>query len=191
MSTIKPADNQPNDSFGYSCYTLIILASDGIMAKGQEIEQKSGMTRAKIPAHITVKGTFYGIESIEDVKHIIRSITEKTPTFQISFEGAVSHWWDSGGALAVPVSAELQTLHDALVEALSPLGTPAYQDDPYRPHMTYVQSMLPGGLGKAKELVGKMDWGDGFQARAVDLMGRIGPAEDGRWTLVESFPLMG
>ena len=35
MPTIKPADNQPDDLFGYSCYALIILASDEIMAKGK------------------------------------------------------------------------------------------------------------------------------------------------------------
>src|SRR6266498_3307703 len=97
MERIIPADDQPNDSFGYSCYTVVLPAPPEIVAKGNRIERESGMSRAKIPAHITVKGTFHGITSLEEAQRIIRSITEKTAPFQVSFAGATSYWRNTGG----------------------------------------------------------------------------------------------
>jgi hypothetical protein len=191
MSTIQPADHQPNDRFGYSCYALVIPAPASIADRGAVIEREAGMTRAKIPAHITVKGTFYGVDSLEEVKRRVEAITAGTPAFAISFEGAESHWGESSGYLSVPVTAEMQALHDALVAAISPLGTAAYQDDPYHAHMTYVQSVSPEGLQRARQAVEESDFGDGFTATAVDLMGRAGPAQGGTWQLIKRFLLGG
>ncbi len=81
MPEIYPAHNQPNDRFGYSCYSLVIIAPEDIIAKVNAIKRDSGMTIAHIPAHITIKGTFYGIESLDNLKQTIRSITNNTNLF--------------------------------------------------------------------------------------------------------------
>jgi hypothetical protein len=38
-------------------------------------------------------------------------------------------------------------------------------------------------------LAADMDIGTGFDVASVELMGRVGPAFGGRWTLIESLPL--
>ena len=81
MPEIYPAHNQPNDRFGYSCYSLVLIAPEDTIAKVNAIKRDSGMTIAHIPAHITIKGTFYGIESLDTLKQTIRSITNNTNLF--------------------------------------------------------------------------------------------------------------
>jgi 2'-5' RNA ligase len=191
MTAIPNADHLSDDPFGYSCYTLVLPAQESIKQLADRIEQEAGITRAKIPAHITVKGTFYGIDSLDEIKQRVEAIAARTPAFTIPLAGAQSVWGEQGGGLSVPVTSPLQALHDALVAAIAPLGQPAYQDDPYRPHMTYVQDVSPAGLAAAKARVAQTDFGPFFHAETVDLMGRIGPAHGGRWTLIASFPLRG
>jgi len=89
----------------------------------------------------------------------------------------------------VPATPPLQSLHDALVASISPLGKPAYQDDPYRPHMTYVQDVTSAGLAAAQALAAQTDFGSEFHARAVDLMGRKGLAHGGQWLQIARFAL--
>ncbi|MFW6174797.1 MAG: 2'-5' RNA ligase family protein [Chloroflexota bacterium] len=191
MPSIPNADQEPNDRFGYSCYAVVVPAPDDLRARCDEIERAAGQTRAKIPAHITVKGTFCRIESLDAARDTIRSIARSTPRFWISFSGAESFWRETGGGLDIPVTPEMQGLHDGLVTAIEPVSTSAYRDDPYRAHLTYVQGVTPDGLRRAQELVEKLHMGEGFTVSAVDLMGRAGQAHGGRWELIERFPLGG
>jgi len=191
MTTIYSVVNQPNDQFGYSCYTLVIPASEELTARVEALRNTVGVSVASIPAHITVKGTFFNIESLEQVKQRVAEITRVTAPFFISFQDAQVDWWTEVAALTVPVPPPLQSLHNALVAAISPLGLPAYRDDPYVAHMTLVYNPSSAALERAKELIGKMDFGPGFQAAAVDLMGRVGPRVGGAWQLIERFVLGG
>ena len=43
---------------------IVIPAPPGLTEPLLEIERAAGQARAKIPAHITVKGTLYGISSL-------------------------------------------------------------------------------------------------------------------------------
>jgi 2'-5' RNA ligase len=190
-TAIQSAKNQPNDPFGYSCYTLVIPVSDELTAQIDSLRQEVGVTVAAIPAHVTVKGTFFGIDSLDDVKQRTASITSNVAPFFVSFQETEFMWWADGGALGIQVTPEAQALHDALVASIAPLGIPAYQDDPYRVHMSFVYGVSPEGLEQTKKLVSQMDFGPGFRAEAVDLMGRIGQAVNGKWTLIQRFPLQG
>lgn len=191
MSAIPNADNLANDRFGYACYALVLPADETITALTQRIEAAAGMTRAKIPAHITVKGTFYAIDDLDEVKRRVQAITQRTPAFTIPLAEAKSAWGARGGGLGVPLTPPLQALHDALVAEIAPLGSPAYQDDPYRPHMTYVQDVSAQGLARARELAEQTDFGPLFTAQSVDLMGRSGPAYGGQWQRIARFTLNG
>lgn len=189
MSTIYSVVNQPNDHFGYSCYSLVVPASDALTAQIETLRSTVGVTVASIPAHITVKGTFFDIASLDEVKQRVAAITAATASFFIPFAGAEVHWWDEVAALAVPIPPALQTLHDTLVAEISPLGLPAYQDDPYVAHMTLVYA--PAARDRAKALIEAMDFGPGFQAEAVHLVGRVGPRVGGEWRVIQRFPLAG
>lgn len=189
MTAIVSSANLTNDRFGYSCYTFVIPASEELTAQIEALRNEMGVTVASIPAHITVKGTFYAIDSLEQIKQIASSITSKSAPFYISFQERTFHWWEDGGALVVPATAPIQALHDALVAAISPLCKPAYQDDPYLVHMTLVYGQPPQRLQQAKEQAETMDFGPGFMANEVHLMGRQGPRVGGKWVLLERFPL--
>ena len=191
MTTIYSVVNQPNDQFDYSCYALVIPASVALTAQVEALRSTVGVTVASIPAHITAKGTFFNIASLEQVKERVAAITRATAPFFISFQAAQIHWWAEVAALTVAVTPPLQALHDALVAAIAPLGLPAYRDDPYVVHMTLVYNPPPAALDRVKELIDHMDFGPGFQADAVQLMGRVGPRVGGAWELVEQFALSG
>jgi hypothetical protein len=55
MTTIYPVENQPNDPFGYSIYSLVIPAGAEVAAQVETIRNQVGVTVASIPAHITAK----------------------------------------------------------------------------------------------------------------------------------------
>ncbi len=186
-----PSDNLPDDQFRYSCYALVIPIPDNLRAQMNEIERQAGQERAKIPAHITVKGTFHGIESLDGVMDTVRAVTGKTSPVFITFNGAETHWSDSSGFLNLPIPPELQALHDALVAEVSPLGETVYTDDPYRAHMTIIQEVTPEGLNTARRMFEEIEFDEGFLADSVELMARSGPAYGGQWHMIQRFPLEG
>ena len=191
MTTIYSVVNQPNDQFGYSCYALVIPASADLTAQVEELRNAVGVTVASIPAHVTVKGTFFSIESLDEVKARVRAITDASAPFFISFADAEVHWWKDVAALTVPVTPPLQALHDALVASVAPLGLPAYRDDPYVVHMTLVYNPAPDRVDFAKARINQLALDEGFHAQAVHLMGRVGPRVGGAWQVVERFTLRG
>ena len=143
MTKIYSVVDQPNDQFGYSCYTLVIPADAALTDQVEALRNRVGVTVASIPAHITVKGTFFNIESLEQVKQRVGEIARATAPFFVSFDQAQIEWWREVAALTVPVTPALQALHDALVADIAPLGLPAYRDDPYVVHMTLVYNPTP------------------------------------------------
>jgi 2'-5' RNA ligase len=183
--------NLSNDRSGYSCYTFVFPASPDITAKVTAIERASRMTRAKIPAHITVKGTFHQIADLEHIKAVARRVIGSTKRFWISFEGAEVDCDAWGAGLHVGTTPEMQRLHDDLAAAFKPLATTVYNDDPYGAHMTLYQEAPADGMKPLRPLIDETDFGPGFEAYAIDLMGRRGPAYGGRWELIERFPLAG
>ncbi|MCC6455470.1 MAG: 2'-5' RNA ligase family protein [Caldilineaceae bacterium] len=189
MSAIRSSKDLTNDQFGYSCYTLVVPAGEALTAQVESLRNQMGVTVASIPAHVTVKGTFYDIDSLEQVKQLVEEITRSTAPFFISFSERAFHWWADGGALTVPATPPIQALHDTLVATISPLGKPAYRDDPYLVHMTLVYGQSPERLQQAQALVQEMDFGPGFMAESVDLMGRVGQAVGGEWRLITRFGL--
>jgi 2'-5' RNA ligase len=189
MATIHSVVNQPNDQFGYSCYSLVIPASAELIAQVEALRNEMGVTVASIPAHVTVKGTFFEIASLDQVKQHVEEVTSRTAPFFINFAEQTFHWGTGGGALVVPVTPPLQALHDVLVASISPLALPAYQDDPYLVHMTLVYGQSPERLQQAQEVIRQMDFGAGFMAEAVHLMGRVGPRVGGEWKLIQRFAL--
>lgn len=181
--------NLTNDRFGYSCYALVFPASPEVTAKVAVIETASKMTRAKIPAHITVKGTFHRIASLDRVRELARSVIN-VERFWISFEGASVYYTPTGNAgLDVRIKPEMRRLHDDLVAAFRPISTTIYPDDPYQAHLTLCQDPPKEGIEAAQRLIAHTDLGSGFEATAVDLWGRSGPAYGGHWELIEQFSL--
>jgi 2'-5' RNA ligase len=178
-----------NDKFGYSCYTIVAPAPDRLTDPLLAIEHASGQERAKIPGHVTVKGTFYGIESLESLLESIREVAKRHEPFDLATEGF--DVWESEHSLILgfKVNTLIQALHDDLMADIGPLGNSAYSDDPYRSHMSIVNEVSPNGVEIAKAELAKVDLGEQLRFDSVDLMARDGVAYGGVWKRVERFRL--
>jgi hypothetical protein len=188
---VNPSTYLENDDFGYVCYTIVIPAPAGLTKRLLEIERAAGQERAKIPAHVTVKGTFYGIASLDGMIEAIRDVASHHVPFVLSAVGMEMIGPGNSVILGFPVNPEIQALHDELVAEISPLGKPAYQDDPYRVHMSIVNEVEPAGVELAKAGIGEVDLGQGLQVDVIDLMARDGVAWGGVWKRLERFRLGG
>lgn len=153
------------------------------------IELASGQERAKIPAHVTVKGTFYGIASLDGLIDAIRIIAVRHEPFVLGSERMEVIGPGDSVILGFPVNREIQSLHDDLVANISPLGKPAYRDDPYRVHMSIVNEVGPEGVEIAKTRIAETDFSDGIKVGEIDLMARDGVAWGGVWRRLERFRL--
>jgi len=186
---VNPSTHLENDEFGYSCYAIVAPALSPLAEEMLDIEKAAGQERAKIPAHVTVKGTLYGIASLDGLVEEIRNVTNRHEPFLLSSEGMELIGPENSVILGFPVNPQIQALHDDLVANIAPLGKPAYKDDPYRVHMSVVNEVQPEGVEIAKAKVSEINFGDGMQIDVIDLMARDGVAWGGTWHRVARFEL--
>lgn len=178
-----------NDEFGYSCYTVVIPAPGRLLDPLLVIERDAGQERAKIPAHVTVKGTFHAISSLNLVIKTIREVAASHEPFLLETVGMET--WDSDHSviLGFPINPNIQSLHDGLVSAIAPIGTTVYPDDPYKVHMSIVNEVKPAGVKLAKDRLEAIDFTEDIQVNSIDLMARDGVAWGGAWHRLERFTL--
>ncbi|MDG0866243.1 2'-5' RNA ligase family protein [Candidatus Lucifugimonas marina] len=183
--------NLENDQFGYACYTIVAPAPESLEAPLLDIEHAAGQERAKIPGHVTVKGTFYDIDSLDGLLETIRNVANRHQPFGLATAGM--DIWESEHSviLGFKVNPEIQALHDDLMAEVGPLGKSAYPDDPYRSHMSIVNEVKPEGVEIAKARVAELDLGGQLDFTAIDLMARDGVAWGGEWKRLERFELDG
>ena len=60
-----------NDRFGYGVYSLVAHASPEQVRLVAEAREAIGQIRAVIPAHVTVRGTFYEIGSPDELRGLL------------------------------------------------------------------------------------------------------------------------
>ena len=156
-----------------------------------------------IPAHVTVKGTFCEVPSLEKLIDRIQEIAIRVKSFRLEFQLDSQNYDSISGikrngneyaGLPIRKTPGLVALHDLLYEALSPITTQAYGREDgefYKPHMTIYAEATPGLEQKADELLNELDIGSGFDCDALFLMGHVGPPYRGRWTVVREMLLRG
>lgn len=178
-----------NDQFGYSCYTIVAPAPPALTEPLLEIERVAGQERAKIPAHVTVKGTLYGIASLDGMIDEIRSVVGRHEPLLLSTDGMKLVGPDHSVIVGFQVNPEIQALHDDLMANIAPLGKPAYPDDPYMVHMSIVNQVGVEGAKVARSMLEDVDFGEALAINEIDLMGRDGVAWGGVWKRLERFKL--
>jgi 2'-5' RNA ligase len=183
----------PNDRFGYSVYSLVSHASPEQVRLVAEVREAVGQARAVIPAHVTVRGTFYGVDSLEEMRGLLRQTAAGLEPTRVEFSpgGWKLHTDDGdrhGCFMPCVTSPALRSLHETFDTVIRPHSQDAYGDS-YRAHLTLCQDCTREQVQQAMELVADRDFGTGFSFHSVELMGRVGPAFGGEWTLIESFPL--
>lgn len=183
----------PNDQFGYSVYTLVAHASQKQIEAIDGVRRAIGLTRATIPAHVTVRGTFHSIDNLTGIRVALREAALRRAPVSVIFgpEGWKYFTGDGDRNTAIMLCETTQDLLDLrewFDAIIRPISTNAYRDE-YLAHMTLCQDCTTAQIQKAKELAVNLDIGRGFEISSVELMGRVGPAFGGEWKLIESFPL--
>ena len=189
---------RPDDRFGYAVYSCVAFAAPEQQQEVQALRDAVKAQRSMMPAHVTVKGTFCEIPSLDAVKALIAQIAEVTPGFFVEFEGGIrlGRTYDTAPGWAgvqFRKTPELVGLHDSLYRVLAPVTTNAYgleRGDDYRPHMTVFDEPLPELKQLGKELAAKTKLrSPGFPVSEIWFMGHVGPPYRGRWMTIESFRL--
>ncbi|TWF78145.1 2'-5' RNA ligase superfamily protein [Pseudonocardia hierapolitana] len=182
----------PNDRFGYSVYALVAHASPEQVRMVDEVREAVGQERAVIPAHVTVRGTFHGIASLDQMRALLRETAGGLEPAQVTFGpgGWTIHPDGDRHSCGMPcvTTPALVSLHHAFDAVIRPRSVDAYGDG-YRAHLTLFQDCAREQVQRAGAVVAGPDIGTGFEFDSVELMGRVGPAFGGEWVLIESFPL--
>lgn len=182
----------PNDRFGYSVYTTVAHASPDQVQMVADARKTVGQERAIIPAHVTIRGTFYGIESLEEMRGLLRDTAADLEPAQVEF--SPGGWKFAGDGdrhgcwMPCVTTPALLSLHETFDAVIRHRSKDAYEEG-YRAHMTLCQDCTGEQIRQAKALVAGLDIGTGFKFSSVALMGRVGPAFGGKWVLIESFTL--
>lgn len=184
-----------NDRFGYSAYTVVALANPDQVSKVDAARTAIGLNRATIQAHVTVRGTFFDIESLDDMRALLRGVAEAQKPAKVEFspEGWKFIRRTPGQHIAImpcETTPGLLALNAVFDEVIRPRSQNAYPDE-YRAHLTLCQDCTDEQMDEAERIAAQLDIGDGFKASSVHLMGRVGPAFGGEWKAIESFPLGG
>lgn len=178
-----------NDEFGYSCYAVALPAPPGLTKELSEIERTAGQKRAKIPAHITVKGTFYEPRSLPEILEIVESIAADHHAISLPTAGHEVYWTDRSAGFRFISTREIQRLHDELVAAIEPVSQSAYADDPFRGHLGIVDTVSPNAVKTAVELGRKVELPKVLELPLLDTYGRDGNAADGEWKRISRIEL--
>lgn len=187
------ASDRPNDRFGYSVYAGVLLAPAAQQRTVQGLRDKIRPQRAMLPAHVTVKGTFCDIKSLEEVDRLFAEVASTQSAPFIRLESPRVQVMRNASVLAVVRTTELVAIYDDFRAVLGPVVTDAYGYDAqgYAPHLTLWEECPPENLDLARRLAKEIKLGGGFTAYEVSLVGRIGPAHGGRWTTVKTYRLGG
>lgn len=187
------ASDRPDDRFGYSVYAGVLFASQEQQAAVQRLRAQISPRRAMLPAHVTVKGTFCGIESLDEVKRLFGEVAAQSVPFEVQIAGSDLHVVKDATSHAVVKGPALVGLYEALTAAVGPACIDAYGYDlgGYQPHLTLWQECPPENEALAQRLARGLHLGSGFSAGSVALVGRIGPAHGGKFATIQSFRLGG
>jgi len=178
-----------NDRFGYSCYAVALPASDELTMQLSLIEKEAGQTRAKISSHITVKGTFYEPVNLTEVLETIDRIASAHGRIILLSAGNEVYGTEKSPGFRFILTDDIQSLHDQLVAAIEPVIKPAHVDDPFRCHLSIVDTVRPSGVERAVELGRQIVLPEGLEFPFLDTYGRDGNAIDGTWKRLSRFEL--
>lgn len=182
-----------NDEFGYSAYTLVAMANPQQVAAVDGVRTAIGLKRATIQAHVTIRGTFFAIPSLDELRTSLRQVASEQSLAQVQFSPAGWKFFrrENGRHIAImpcETTPDLLALHKAFDRTIRPISTNAYPDE-YSAHLTLCQDCTDEQIEEAERLAEDLDIGNGFAVRSVTLMGRVGPAFGGEWKVIDQFEL--
>lgn len=160
---------------------VALPVSDELTNQLSVIEKEAGQTRAKIPSHITVRGTFYEPVNLREVLETVDRIASAYDRIILQSAGNEVYGTEKSAGFRFIPTNDIQSLHDQLVAAIEPVIKPAYVDDPFRCHLSIVDTIRPSGVERAVELGRRIVLPGALEFPFLDTYGRDGNATDGTW----------
>ncbi len=161
---------RPNDAFGYAVYSVVVLATPEQQMTVQAVRDAVKNQRSMIPAHVTVKGTFCEISSLDEIKERIARAASAADPFYLEFDGMaevhISKLLKSD-LCTQPIrkTRQLVELHDLLYDELFAVTTNAYgreDRDKFRAHLTVYSEPVAELQQKGRDLAASLDLGSGY-----------------------------
>lgn len=182
----------PNDTFGYSVYKVVAVASPGEGAPVRTLRRKSGLKRSEMPVHVDVMRGFCDIESLDTVRRRIRRIARSTAPLQLDFvdEGAILFLRSSALIQVIP-SQPLALLSTALERSIGCISTSVHGEGFFRPHLPVCQNCSPDQLRSVARRARDVSLCAGFFTETIGLVGRVGSEYEGHWESIERYALRG
>jgi len=186
--------NLPDDEYGYGQYGVVLRATPEQAARVRQFQESIGVGDLAPQGFVSVCAMLYGLSDMEELKARITRVAAVHRPFRVTFEkdpyATVGRGEIHFGIRKVVLTPEILSLRDdmdkaleGLIKASVPLG------QPYRPHVTLFLFATAGEAARGTELEPELDLGDGFDASAVELIGRSGHPRGGTLDTIESFPL--
>lgn|GEM_PF-6282031 len=177
------------DAWGVTRYSLVIHApadlTDRILAFRREI----GLGDLTSEPHVSLIASMHQPMDLEVLKAAIRQTALALGPLRLDFPpGEVTHR-ETGGSLPIVRTPDLLTFRQALVEAVKGHIQLTNPEKPFSPHVTLYQMAGATEAEAARRIAPDHDFGDGFNAHRIDLVGRVGPPRGGTREVIAEFDL--
>ena len=190
-------EQQTTDEYGYTGYAVVVLMPQMVREEVARARDQLSIPIHMIPAHVTVKGTFVQLQSLDEITRIIGSVVQEYSPFSIGLEEPLI--WSGVGSrtlvISVKSSVELDSLHHRLFNSIEPITTNAYGTESavgFHFHMTVYQEVDDVNHQKGQTLAADLSLPESVDARSVCLRGRVGPrGRGGKWQVIEEYPFSG
>ena len=190
-------EQQTTDEYGYTGYAIVIMMPQKVRGDVSRVRDQLTTPILTIPAHVTVKGTFVQLQSLDAIRSIINSVVKETRPFSIGLEEPLV--WGREGYRTLVISAksspELDSLHYKLFKSIEPITTNAYgreSAEGFHFHMAVYQEVDEVNHQKGQMLAAGLSLPGSVESRSVCLMGRVGPrGRGGKWQVIEEYPFSG
>lgn len=151
-----------------------------------------GMSDLTTEPHVSLCASLFGPQDLDGLRAAIAQVAAATRPFDVTYDTGAPVTGDTAGMILVTPSEPLLSLRQALVEATHGLiRSAADPARPFRPHVTLYQDANPVEAEMARHLAADFDFGQGFPAVSLDLVGRVGPPREGTRRILDAFALSG
>lgn len=176
------------DRWGFTRYSLAVHTpadlTDGVMAFRRAI----GLADLTSQPHVSISASLYQPTDLDEVRRKVALAAGSSDRFRIQFESEpVAHKEATGWLVVVPTEP-LLALREAIRNAVGELIRGGGNvNRPYRPHVTLYQSASAGEAARARQVAETFNFGEGFEASSVELVGRVGPPRGGTREIIASY----
>lgn len=178
------------DPWGFTRYSLVVHTPADLTDDVMAFRKAIGLADLTSQPHVSISASLYQPTDLDEVKEEVALAAASNDRFRIQFESEPVAHKEATGWLVVTPTEQLLTLRETIQNAVGTLiqgGGDANR--PYRPHVTLYQSAGADEAARAREVAETFNFGNGFEAASVELVGRVGPPRGGTREIIASYAL--